>query len=88
MEHRIVAVAEVRDLEPEAGWVRSEKTGRACIVCPCGLNTGFVSIQEAHDTGRAHAHNDAFPRPVTFTIQLEGADEVLAETIKRALGRE
>ncbi|MCY0926900.1 hypothetical protein OTB20_11935 [Streptomyces sp. H27-H1] len=88
MEHHIVAVAEVRDLEPEDGWVRSEKTGRACIVCPCGLNTGFVTLQEAHDTGRAHAHDGPFARPVTFTVQLEGAGEVLAETIKRALDRE
>lgn len=85
MDHRIVAIAEIRDLEPEAGWARSEKTGRACIVCLCGLNSGFIPAQEATDIGRAHAHDGAFPRPVTFTVQHEGASEALTETIKRVL---
>lgn len=88
MDHHVIVVTEMRDLEPEDGWARSEKTGRACVVCPCGLDTGFVPLAEASTLGQAHVHGARFPRPVTFTLQLEGADRVLAETVKQALRKE
>lgn len=53
--HEPHLVPEIRTLAPdENGWARHEKTGRACAVCPCGLNTGFVDSRQATDAYRSH----------------------------------
>lgn len=53
--HAARLIPEIRTLTPDAdGWARHEKTGRACAVCPCGLNTGFVDSGQASDAYRAH----------------------------------
>ncbi|MCY0943549.1 hypothetical protein [Streptomyces antarcticus] len=85
MDHRITVVTEIRDLESEAGWGRSEKTGRARTACTCGLDTGITGVQEAIDVGRGHVYEGPVPRPFTFTTRLEAADETLAETTRAAL---
>jgi hypothetical protein len=54
MIHHPTLVAEVRDLPPEDGWARHESTGRACVVCPCGLNTGFIGRAEAFPAFKDH----------------------------------
>lgn len=85
MDHRVAVITEIRDLEPEAGWTRAEKTGRACAACTCGLDTGLTGLEEAISIGRGHVYEGPIPRPFTFTIRLEDADEALAETIRAAL---
>lgn len=64
MIHKPRTVAEIRDLPPENGWARVESTGRACTVCCCGLNTGFIDKPEARHIARQH--------PVTDASQLAG----------------
>ncbi|MFH9269203.1 hypothetical protein ACH4KN_33870 [Streptomyces sp. NPDC017546] len=55
MLHEPLIVAEIRELDPEDGWTRFEATGRACVVCPCGLNTDFIDKAEAAQQYRDHA---------------------------------
>lgn len=46
--HDLSIITEIRDLAPtDDGWAQYEPTGRACTVCTCGLNTGFVDKAEA-----------------------------------------
>ena len=41
-------INEIRELEPTPdGWIRGEPTGRTTVVCPCGLNTGWIPSAEA-----------------------------------------
>lgn len=47
MPHQPHLIPELRDLPPEEGWARCEPTGRACVVCQCGLNTGFIDARDA-----------------------------------------
>lgn len=56
--HRPLKVAEVRPLSPTAdGWTRREPTGRAVVVCPCGLDTGFIDDRDATDQLNNHVAN-------------------------------
>lgn len=55
MLHRLLIVAELQGKEPDGNWAQYEATGRACIVCPCGLNTGFIDKIEAAQQYREHA---------------------------------
>ncbi|MBP5862797.1 hypothetical protein QBA57_21380 [Streptomyces scabiei] len=54
MIHRPTLVSEIRELPPENGWACFEATGRACAVCHCGLNTGFVDKAEALHAAKRH----------------------------------
>ncbi|MFK4797799.1 hypothetical protein ACI3K5_03785 [Streptomyces sp. MPA0124] len=54
MPHQPHLIPELRDLPPEDGWPRAEATGRACTICQCGLNTGFVDSSEAIQSFNAH----------------------------------
>lgn len=54
MIHQPHLTAELRELPPEDGWACHEATGRACAVCPCGLNTGFIDKGEAARTYAEH----------------------------------
>lgn len=54
MIHRPILVAEIRELPPEDGWACYEGTGRACLVCACGTNTGFVAKADAGRAAREH----------------------------------
>lgn len=54
MIHRPQLVAEIRELPPQDGWARYEATGRATVVCPCGLNTGWIAKGDAADNARMH----------------------------------
>ncbi|MDX2667406.1 hypothetical protein [Streptomyces stelliscabiei] len=54
MIHRPVLIAEIRELPPEDGWTCHESTRRACVVCTCGLNTGFTDRAEATAVFKAH----------------------------------
>ncbi|RMB81288.1 hypothetical protein [Streptomyces shenzhenensis] len=55
MLHRLLIVAELQEKEPDDGWAQYQTTGRACVVCPCGFNTGFIPKAEAASQYRAHA---------------------------------
>lgn len=46
--------AEVRETPPENGWRCFERTGRARVTCPCGLDTGMVPVGRAWGEGIAH----------------------------------
>lgn len=59
MLHRLLIVAEIRETRPAEGWAQYEPTGQACVVCPCGLNTGFIPNAEAARQFREHT--DANP---------------------------
>ncbi|MEU8531582.1 hypothetical protein [Streptomyces parvulus] len=53
--HATQLIAEIRTLTPDdEGWARHERTGRACAVCPCGLDTGFVTATQAAAAFRTH----------------------------------
>ncbi|HCA86363.1 MAG TPA: hypothetical protein DEQ61_13185 [Streptomyces sp.] len=53
--HRPSIVNEARELPPTAdGWAQCEPTGRACVTCTCGLNTGFIAHAQAVDTLNRH----------------------------------
>lgn len=76
--HSTRIVAEVRELEPEDGWARYEATGRACVVCPCGLNTGFVDKDTAATVYREHT-----PAGQKISITVGGGDKVMRDMIRR-----
>lgn len=53
--HSAVIQVELRDLPPtEDGWRVVEKTGRASVTCPCGLDTGLIAATDALHTLQAH----------------------------------
>lgn len=54
MIHCPTLVFEIRDPPPEDGWACYERTGRACLVCPCGTTTGFIDRAEALRAARDH----------------------------------
>lgn len=54
MVHRPLVVAEIRELPPQDGWACYERTGRACLVCHCGLNTGFIDKAETARLAQQH----------------------------------
>ncbi|WP_060879937.1 hypothetical protein [Streptomyces scabiei] len=62
MIHRPTLVAEIRELPPEDGWACYEDTGRATVVCSCGLNTGWIQRSEASAAARAHPRSPTSPR--------------------------
>ncbi|MDG9705556.1 hypothetical protein [Streptomyces sp. DH37] len=79
--HRPTLVNEIRDLAPtEDGWAQHEPTGRACTVCTCGLDTGFVDKAEA---SRAYAEHAPAGQIVRITPDASGADEALARSLKQ-----
>ncbi len=52
--HHTQLITELRELPPEDGWLRAEGTGRACLVCTCGLNTGWIPKTDASSQARTH----------------------------------
>ena len=76
--HSPQIVVELRDLPPENGWACYERTGRACVVCPCGLDTGFIDKSAAIDAYRGHV-----PAGQKISITLGGGDEQMRDTIRR-----
>jgi hypothetical protein len=79
--HHPTLVQEIRDLAPtDDGWAQREPTGRACTVCPCGLDTGFIDKAEA---SRVYAEHAPASRLVRITPDATGADEALARSLKR-----
>ncbi len=54
MLHRTHFITELRELPHEDGWLRAEGTGRACLVCSCGLNTGWIPRRKADQLRRQH----------------------------------
>lgn len=58
MLHQALIVVEIQQADPDPnGWIQVQATGRACIVCPCGLNTGFIDKTEAAQQHRDHLEN-------------------------------
>lgn len=56
MLHQLLLVAEIRQTSiDDNGWAQYEATGRVCIICPCGLNTGFTDKPAAAQQYREHA---------------------------------
>ncbi|MGW3711419.1 hypothetical protein ACWDN6_14885 [Streptomyces albogriseolus] len=56
--HQALIVVEIQQADPDPdGWIQVQATGRACIVCPCGLNTGFIDKAEAAQQHRDHLEN-------------------------------
>lgn len=61
--HRPIITAEIREMEPTSdGWAQYEATGRVCVVCPCGLDSGFIPKEQAAVQYREHT-NPVQPRP-------------------------
>lgn len=58
MLHSVQIINEIRELPPENGTAQYEATGRACAVCPCGLNTGFIKAREACQQFNSHAQEN------------------------------
>lgn len=54
MQRSAAIEMEIRDLPPEDGWRVVEKTGRASVTCPCGLDTGLVAATDALRTLQEH----------------------------------
>ncbi|MCZ4611603.1 hypothetical protein O3S80_49245 [Streptomyces sp. Lzd4kr] len=54
MLHRPHLITEIRELPPQDGYARYERTGRATVVCPCGLNTGWIPRLDASAQARTH----------------------------------
>lgn len=54
MRHDPHLVREIRELPPQDGWACYEGTGRACVVCCCGLCTGFIDKGEARREAEQH----------------------------------
>ena len=77
--HHATITAEVRELEPTSdGWAQHEATGRACVVCPCGLNTGFIANSAVVDAYREHV------RPgQKISITLTGGHQDLRDMIRQ-----
>jgi hypothetical protein len=56
--HQALIVVEIQQADPDAnGYIEVKATGRVCIVCPCGLNTGFTDRTEAAQQHRDHVEN-------------------------------
>lgn len=78
--HRPTIVTEIREVPSKNSWAAYKPTGRACVVCPCGLNTGFIASHAAGRTLANHVH----PRQ-TIEIHLRPTD--LATSITDAIRR-
>ncbi|MER7963595.1 hypothetical protein [Streptomyces ardesiacus] len=55
-------VGEIRQLPPVEGWARYEPTGRACVTCPCGYNSGFIAREDAIQAYKEHGAGLALAR--------------------------
>jgi hypothetical protein len=53
--HSPQIVVELRDLPPKEGWRVIERTGRATVTCPCGLESGPIAAPEALRALQEHA---------------------------------
>lgn len=76
--HHPLIVAEIRELTPEGGWRQYEPTGHACVVCPCGLNTGFIGKTEAATRYREHVQANPPAGAVRVHPETGEASSVLA----------
>lgn len=81
MLHQLLIVAEIRELDPEDGWARHEATGRACVVCPCGLNTGFIQKTDAAQQYREHARPTPTRPPVRHHPETAEASAVMHDML-------
>jgi hypothetical protein len=87
--HRPQLVAELRELPPEDGWARSEATGRACLVCPCGTNTGFTDQDTAAQQYVDHPQPAAkTPDPLQVDVRLVDVGSEFINTVRRMIRRE
>ena len=81
MLHQTLIVAEVRELAPADGWAQYEATGRACVVCPCGLNTGFTDKTDAAQQYREHAQLTPTRAPVRHHPETAEASAVMHDML-------
>jgi hypothetical protein len=81
MLHRLLIVAELRQPQTDEQWAQYEPTGRACVVCPCGLNTGFIDKTEAAQQYRDHARANQPPSPVHIHPDTGEARDVLHDML-------
>lgn len=81
MLHRLLIVAELQEKKPVDGWAQYETTGRACVVCPCGLNTGFIDKTEAAQQYREHAQANTPPAAVRIHPETGEASAVLHDML-------
>jgi hypothetical protein len=79
--HRLLIVAELTSDQPDGEWAQYRATGRACIVCPCGLNTGFVTKDEAAQLYREHAHANVPAAAVRIHPETGEASDVLRDML-------
>lgn len=81
MLHQVHLINEVRALPPQDGWARHETTGRACAICPCGLNSGFINAREACRQFNDHAQENE--GATSLTVQPEPKASVDSTGITR-----
>ncbi|GHI91289.1 hypothetical protein [Streptomyces olivaceus] len=81
MLHHLLIVAELREIAPQTEWAEHEATGRACVVCPCGLNTGFTDRDEAAVQYREHAQANQPVSAVRIHPEIGPAAEVLQDML-------
>lgn len=81
MLHQPLIVAEIRELAPADGWARYEATGRACVVCSCGLNTGFTDKKHAAQQYREHAQLSPTRPPVRHHPETAEAASVMGDML-------
>ena len=81
MLHRLLIVAELRETAPDGQWAQYEATGQACVVCPCGLNTGFIAKDQAAQQYREHARANQPPAAVRIHPETGEASAVLHDML-------
>ncbi|MER7799013.1 hypothetical protein ABTX71_01645 [Streptomyces parvulus] len=80
--HSLFIVAEIHEAEPtQNGWAQYAATGRACVVCPCGLDTGFIETAKAAGRYREHAEANLPPAAVRIHPETGEASEVLHDML-------
>ncbi|GHH68506.1 hypothetical protein FHS35_009122 [Streptomyces umbrinus] len=94
MFHHATLVAEVREIEPEDGWARYERTGRACLACSCGTVTGFVDKAEAlraaddHPGSACASARLAAAEPLKVDVRLVGVGDSFKSFVRQMLRRD
>lgn len=52
--HWVGTEDETEELPPEDGWVKVSPTGRARVICSCGLRTEWLQGEDVRAAGDAH----------------------------------
>lgn len=82
MLHSMILVAGLQQKPDTNGeWAEYEATGYAAIVCPCGLDTGFVEKTDAAEQYREHAKANAPTGSVQIHPENAPASAVLVEML-------